>query len=78
MKESLDSKKGSQRKGASGQASRSWFVSLRWAAVVVGIAVALSAVLNPLIGRTVHWDWMAGLSPTLLIVLTIAIRRRWV
>ena len=78
MKESLDSKGGSQGKEAAGRASRSWFVSLRWAAVVVGIAVAFSAVLTPLIGRTVHWDWMAGLAPILLIVLTIAIRRRWV
>ena len=61
-----------------GPVKRSWPVSLGWAAALVGISVALSAAVNPLFGRYVHWDWMAGLAPTLFVLLTVALRRRWV
>ena len=57
---------------------RSWPVALLWASVLVGGAVILSAVVNPLFGRFVHWDWMAGLAPTLFILLALSLRRRWV
>ena len=56
---------------------RSWPVALAWAGALVGGAVILSAVVNPLFGRYVHWDWMAGLAPTLFVFLTLAFRRRW-
>ena len=56
---------------------RSWPTSLSLAAALVGIGVTVSAVVNPLFGRSVHWDWMGGLAPTLLLILTVAIRRRW-
>ena len=42
--------------------SRSWAFSLLWAAVVVSVAIVASATINPLFGRFVHWDWMAGMS----------------
>ena len=60
-----------------GYGKRSWPVSLGWAVALVGTAVAFSAVVNPLFGRSVHWDWMAGLAPTLFVLLTLALRRRW-
>ena len=40
----------------SGQAKRSWLFSLGLALTIVGVGVALSAVVNPLLGRYVHWD----------------------
>lgn len=57
---------------------RSWPASLLVAGAVVGAAIVLSAVVNPLFGRSVHWDWMAGLAPTLYVISVIALRRRWV
>ena len=61
-----------------GQAKRSWLFSLGLALTIVGVGVALSAVVNPLLGRYVHWDWMAGVAPMALVLLTLAIHRRWV
>lgn len=57
---------------------RSWTFSLFWAAVVVGVSIVLSATINPLFGRYVHWDWMAGVAPAGFILLTLAFRKRWV
>jgi len=48
----------------SGRENRSWIVSIPVAAVLVGVGVFLSAVINPLFGRYVHWDWMAILATT--------------
>ena len=62
----------------SGQAKRSWLVSFGLAAALVGVGVALSAVVNPVFGRYVHWDWMAGVAPAMLLLLAVALRRRWV
>ena len=62
----------------SGQAKRSWLISLVLALLIVGVGVTLSAVVNPLLGRYVHWDWMAGAAPAALALLTLAIHRRWV
>ena len=67
-----------RNKNAADPAKRAWRVSLVRAAILVGAAVALSAVVNPLFGRSVHWDWMAGLAPTLFVVATVAFRLRWV
>ena len=75
MKESVEQKESGQPKGPT---LRRWRTSIVWAAVLVGAGVAISATVNPLLGRTIHWDWMAGLAPTLFIMLAVAIRRRWV
>ena len=37
-----------------GRENRSWIVSIPVAAVLVGVGVFLSAVINPLFGRYVH------------------------
>jgi hypothetical protein len=67
-------------KGASGSGreNRSWTVSIPVAAVLVGVGVFLSAVINPLFGRYVPWDWMAVLAPVLFIAAVADVRRRWV
>ena len=65
---------------SSGEASapRSWGVALFWAVAIVGLSIVASATINPLFGRYVHWDWMAGVAPTGFILVTLAFRRRWV
>ena len=57
---------------------RSWKASLAAAAAIVGVSILLSATVNPLFGRYVHWDWMAVAAPTLVVALAVALRRRWV
>ena len=56
---------------------RTWRVSLFWAAAVVGVSIVASATINPLFGRFVHWDWMAGVAPVGFVALALAFRRRW-
>jgi hypothetical protein len=75
-KPSVAGRKGDHDREA--RAHRGWGISLGLAVVIVGAAIGLSAVINPLLGRYVHWDWMAFLAPTLLVALAIALRRRWV
>jgi hypothetical protein len=53
-------------------------VSLAVAAIAVTVLIAISATVNPLFGRYVHWDWMAGVAPIGFTALALAIRRRWV
>jgi hypothetical protein len=57
---------------------RGWGVSVFVALIGVGIGVTLSATINPLLDRRVHWDWTAPLAVALLVLLTTAVRRRWV
>jgi hypothetical protein len=46
------------------------------AAQWVGTGIVLSATINPLLGRRVHWDWTAALGLVLFIFLTFAFRHR--
>ena len=57
---------------------RSWPRSLIVAAIVVAFAVAVSAIVSPLLDRTVHWDWMAQLAPVVFVAAAFAVRNRWV
>ena len=59
-------------------AQRSWLTSLLWAAIIAGVGVAMSAIINPILGREVHWEWMAGLAPASFVLVSWALRRRWV
>ena len=68
---------GADRSGGQAPAPRSWVHSMFWAALVVGVGIVISATINPLFDRSVHWDWMAGVAPTGFAALTIAVRRRW-
>ncbi len=56
---------------------RSWPVSILWAAVIVGVGLLLSAIINPLLGRVVHWDWMAAIAPSSFALFAWALHRRW-
>jgi hypothetical protein len=57
---------------------RSWIVSAVLSAAFIGASLALSAWVNPKLGRVMHWDWVAGGAPLLFVLLTLAFRRRWV
>ncbi len=57
---------------------RGWLVSIFWAALIIGIGIVLSAIINPLLGRFVHWDWMAGIAPVSFALFAWALRHRWV
>lgn len=57
---------------------RPWRTSLAWAAILVGLAIVVSATINPLLDRRVHWDWTSPLAAGLFTLLTVALRRRWV
>jgi hypothetical protein len=39
--------------------------------------VALSATINPLLGRYLHWDRILVGAPVGLVALALALRRRW-
>lgn len=56
---------------------RSWSVSVLSALVLVGFAVLLSALINPLFGRYVHWNWVAVGAPLASVLLAVALRYRW-
>ena len=62
---------GSERK------RRGWLYSLAWAAGWVGLAIGVSAEVNPLLDRSVHWDWVAGIAPTIFVGLALGYRRGW-
>jgi len=70
-------------KGASGhapgvnRAPRSWPLAFGLALVLVGALVALSATINPLLGRYLHWDRILVGAPVGLVALALALRRRW-
>ena len=66
-------------KGGSGASpKRTWSASVGWAAILVGAAVAVSATVNPALGRTVHWDWTVPLAAGLFALAALSLRRRWV
>lgn len=64
--------------GHSPDGKRSWTVSITAGAVVVAAGVLLSATVNPLLGRAVHWDWTASLATVLFVLIAVALRNRWV
>ncbi len=59
-------------------ADRTWTEALKWAVLIVVVATIASAVVNPLIGRTVHWNIMAVLMPALFIAFAFLFKTRWV
>ena len=60
-----------------GRGKRSWRAAIAISVPVLAGAIVVSATLNPLIGRAVHWDWMAVAAPVLFVVMVIALRKRW-
>ena len=65
--EETNEKKSSPTAGKQVLEKRSWRWSVAVSVAVVGVGIAISATVNPLFDRAVHWDWMAVLAPALLI-----------
>ena len=61
-----------------GPVPRTWARSTTLALVIVAVAIGTSAVINPLLGRVVHWNIMAVLMPSLFVAATVLLRKRWV
>ena len=57
---------------------RPWSFSLALSAIIVALSIVASATINPLFGRSVHWDWVAVIVPVSVILMTLAFRRRWI
>ena len=60
-----------------GRGKRSWRAAIAVSGPVLAAVIVVSATVNPLIGRAVHWDWMAVAAPLLLVALVVALRNRW-
>ena len=57
---------------------RKWTEALVWAAIIVVLATGAAAFINPLLGRTVHWNIMAVLMPALFVGFTVLLKKRLV
>ena len=42
------------------EAPRDWLWALSWGIVVTVVMLVFAVVVNQWIGRTIHWDWVAG------------------
>ena len=69
-----------QRRSSRGgeRISRSWARSLGIALGIVIVATVASALINPLLGRVVHWEIMAVLMPALFALFAVLLRKGWV
>ena len=61
-----------------GPGPRTWASAAVLALVIVAVATAASALINPLLGRVVHWNIVAVLMPALFALFTLLLRKRWV
>lgn len=58
------------------ESDRTWTAAILSAAVLVVIATAASALINPLLGRSVHWDIVAILMPSLFVLFALLFKKR--
>lgn len=61
-----------------GAEPRPWLLAAAWSLIAVAVLVAGSALVNPLLGRYVHWGRIEVGAPIAYLVLALALRRRWV
>ena len=57
---------------------RPWLLSTGGALLMVGLLVAISVLVNPLLGRYIHWRRIDLGAPVVFLGLALALRRRWV
>ena len=55
---------------------REWTMSVLWAVVVTAVILTFAVVVNQLIGRTIHWDWVAIFGSMAFIGLSIGRKAR--
>ena len=57
---------------------RTWARAAVLALALVAVAMLASVVINPLLGRVVHWNIVAVLMPTLFVGFTVLLKKRLV
>jgi len=53
-------------------------MSFAAAGLAVGASISISAIINVVVNRTVHWHWVDAMALMLLGALTLALRQRWI
>ena len=57
---------------------RTWARAVALAFALVAVATLASVLINPLLGRVVHWNIMAVLMPALFVGFTVLLKKRLV
>ena len=58
--------------------ARNWGESLLWAAIIAPVATGAGALINPFLDRTVNWNIVTVLMPTLFVLFSFLLKKRWV
>ena len=56
------------------RSSRSWVSALAWSLAVTAALIAVAVGVNLILGRTIHWDIIAILGATGLVVFGLGLR----
>lgn len=56
---------------------RPWLTSAGASLLIVGVIIAASVLINPLLGRYIHWRRIDLGAPVLFLGFAAALRRRW-
>ena len=65
-------------KAGTREPDRTWARAAVLALALVAVAMLVSVVINPLLGRVVHWNIMAVLMPALFVGFTVLLKKRLV
>ena len=65
-------------KAGAREPDRTWARAAVLALALVAVAMLASVVINPLLGRVVHWNIVAVLMPTLFVGFTVLLKKRLV
>ena len=63
---------------AAREPDRTWARAVALASSLVVVATLASVLINPLLGRIVHWNIMAVLMPVLFVGFAVLLKKRWV
>ena len=58
------------------ESPRGWSGAVMYAAVLTGLMLAFAVIVNSLIGRTIHWDWVAIFGSLAFAGMTMGRRMR--
>ncbi len=55
---------------------RGWPIALGWGVVITVVILVFAVMVNIWIGRTIHWDWVAGFGALSFAGLSVGRRAR--
>ncbi len=58
------------------ESPRDWPIAIGWGVVITGVMLVFAVVVNIWIGRTIHWDWVAGFGFLSFMGLSVGRRAR--